>query len=173
MKPFITPNKLKRSQAPLRPFDRILEGTILCLAVALLMCTIAFYLKSPDTVATHFDAAGKGNDWGPKSFFWLIGLSGLVVIGILVLAAYFPQMINIPVKLRPEVLPRQHQLMGELVRLVAVDVSVMFILIETMMACVTPSEPQAPTLLVGLLGLTTIVLITLIIAYIWRIYQVN
>jgi uncharacterized membrane protein len=162
---------MKRSLAPVRPFDRILEFVTLCLSVALLVCTLVFYLKSPDTVGTHFNGSGMANAFGSRSAFWNIGLTGLVITGMLVLAAYRPSLINRPIAVRPKSLPRQHQLMGEMARLIAVDISVMFITIECAMYSTTPSSPQVPPPLCLVMLFTVAVLLGLSIVYSWRIYR--
>jgi uncharacterized membrane protein len=169
---FLTKNKGQRSQAPIRPIDRILEFVVLCMAVALLMCTIAFYLSSPDRVASHIGFHGEADAWGPRSTFWTIGIMGLLVTGLMVWAAYKPSLINIPVKLRPEVLPRQHQLMGEMVRVLAINISATFILSEWMLASVTPEQPKVTTPLFVCFLLSISLMILLAGLYTWRIHRV-
>jgi hypothetical protein len=168
---FFPKTPMKRSLAPIRPVDRILEFIILCLNMALLACTIVFYLKSADTIGTHFNAEGMANAFGSRAAYWHIGLTGIVISGILVLAAYRPSLINQPVAVRPKSLPHQHRLMGEMVRLIAVDVSVMFILVESAMYSTTPSAPQVPPTLCILIWITVGILLALSIGYAWRIYR--
>jgi hypothetical protein len=61
--------------------------------------------------------------------------------------------------------------MGEMVRLIAVDVSVMFILVESAMYSTTPSAPQVPPTLCILIWITVGILLALSIGYAWRIYR--
>jgi hypothetical protein len=76
------------------------------------------------------------------------------------------------VKLRPEVLPRQHQLMGEMVRVLAINISATFILSEWMLASVTPEQPKVTTPLFVCFLLSISLMILLAGLYTWRIHRV-
>jgi MFS family permease len=170
---FLSKDKRQRSQAPVRTLDRVLEVAALCMAVILLICTLAFYVSSPELVADHIGLHGEADSWGPRGMFWILCFIGWFITGLLVWAAYEPSLINLPVKLRPEVLVRQHQLMGEMTRLLAIVVCLIFILTEWMMYSVSPERPQVPAPLFVVFALTVMGLLALIALYTWRIYKVK
>lgn len=109
--------------------DRILELISLVLAICLVILSILFYLKSPEQVPVHFNAAGKVDGWGGKNMYFFLMLLGLLAIAICNYAAYNHKMVNLPTRLKPECLPQQLTLLGRMMRLLAIWIGVIFITI--------------------------------------------
>lgn len=83
---------------------RTTEGTIFEIAfavIAILVWGIIIWMvhQAPDIVATHFDASGQPNDWGPKYGILIpCGIIFLVSVGLMT-TAYFPHRINMPFRI--------------------------------------------------------------------------
>jgi uncharacterized membrane protein len=93
-----------RSDAPPRPSRTFVTGPVTrglrLLSVLVMLGITAWILLSypglPETVATHFDARGEADDWGPR---WsLLVLAGVMVALSLLLAALSgrPRAVNYP-----------------------------------------------------------------------------
>lgn len=109
------------------PADRILEGLALAGLVVLLAVPAVYYSDLPDTIPTHFNAAGEADDYGPKITIWLLPLIGLGLYVALTLINRQPQIFNYPVKITPENAGRQYQLATRLIRLLKAGITWMFV----------------------------------------------
>lgn len=109
------------------PADRILEGVAAAGLLVLLAVPAAYYSELPDTIATHFNAAGEADDYGPKVSIWLLPLIGLGVYVALTLLNRQPQIFNYPVKITPENAERQYQLATRLIRVLKAGITWMFV----------------------------------------------
>ena len=83
---------------------RTTEGTIFEIAfvvIAIVVWGLIIWMihQAPDIVATHFDASGKPNAYGPPASIAIpCVIITLVAIGLMT-TAYFPRLINMPTKL--------------------------------------------------------------------------
>ena len=83
---------------------RTTEGTIFEIAfvvIAIVVWGLIIWMihQAPDIVATHFDASGKPNAYGPPAGIAIpCVIITLVAIGLMT-TAYFPRLINMPTKL--------------------------------------------------------------------------
>lgn len=81
---------LAKSQRPARtyatgPITRALRWFTVLSTIGITAWLLVRYPSLPDTVATHFDASGQADDWGPK---WsILVLAGIMVLLSLALAA--------------------------------------------------------------------------------------
>ena len=100
---------------------RTTEGTIfelafLVLAVIVWTLVIIMLKSAPDVIATHFDASGHPNGYGsPWGLLFPCIITTVVGAGMLV-GAYFPNTINVPVEVRT---PRQYELLIRMMRIAA------------------------------------------------------
>lgn len=100
---------------------RTTEGTIfelafLVLAVIVWVLVILMMKKAPDVVATHFDVNGHPNGYGsPWGMLFPCILTTLVGVGLLI-GAYFPHIINVPVEVNNT---RQYELLIRMTRITA------------------------------------------------------
>lgn len=112
------------------PADLILE----ILAIVTLLCFIGFTLynntRLPDSIPTHFNAAGEPDDYGSKSFLWMLPIMGLVVYSILTLISRIPEKLNYPVKITPGNARRQYIMGVRLIRYLKLAVVLMFFFIS-------------------------------------------
>ena len=83
---------------------RTTEGTIFEIAfvvIAIVVWGLIIWMihQAPDIVATHFDASGKPNAYGPPAGIAIpCVIITIVAIGLMT-TAYFPRLINMPTKL--------------------------------------------------------------------------
>lgn len=147
---------------------RTLEGTlfeIAFLVLAILVWAVIVWLMSraPDTVPTHFNLEGKADSWGsPTTILFTCIITTVVGAGLL-LAAYFPHTINIPVEVKT---PRQVSLVIRMARVMALEL----LLLTLALAFISlgssighESGSVAPVLIVvGLLLLTCVVFTVLV-----------
>lgn len=109
------------------PADRILEGLAAAGLVVLLALPAVYYSDLPDTIPTHFNAAGEADDSGSKLTIWLLPLIGLGLYGALTLINRQPQIFNYPVRITPENAERQYQLATRLIRVLKAGIMWMFV----------------------------------------------
>lgn len=147
---------------------RTLEGTlfeIAFLVLAILVWAVIVWLMSraPETVPTHFNLEGKADSWGSPTTILFPCIITTVVGACLLLAAYFPHTINIPVEVKT---PRQVALVIRMVRVMALEL----LLLTLALAFISlgssighESGSVAPVLIVvGLLLLTCVVFTVLV-----------
>ena len=147
---------------------RTLEGTIFEIAflvLAILVWAFIVWLMSraPDTVPTHFNLEGKADSWGSPTTILFPCVVTTVVGACLLLAAYFPHTVNLPVEVKT---PRQVALVIRMVRVMALEL----LLLTLALAFISlgssighESGSVAPVLIVvGLLLLTCVVFTVLV-----------
>ncbi len=159
--------KLQSNKLKVR-VGRTLEGTIFEIAflvLAILVWAFIVWLMSraPDTVPTHFNLEGKADSWGSPTTILFPCVVTTVVGACLLLAAYFPHTVNLPVEVKT---PRQVALVIRMVRVMALEL----LLLTLALAFISlgssighESGSVAPVLIVvGLLLLTCVVFTVLV-----------
>lgn len=106
-----------RKKAPITVADRVLEFVALAMAITLLVLTGVLYAQAPDTVPSHFNAAGEADDWSGKGIYW--GMAAMFLLGMILcaVAAYNRNMVNLPIRLKEAVFYRQIGLIGRMCRI--------------------------------------------------------
>ena len=143
---------------------RSTEGTIfeiafVILAVIVWAVIIVMMRHAPETVATHFDATGTPNSWGNKYSLLLPLIITTVVGGCMLLGAYFPHTVNLPVSISNM---RQALLAVRMMRILAF----IFLLLTLLIAYTSfgNARPSAwPIILIVVLMLGVIALFTALI----------
>lgn len=84
------------------PIDVLMEITGLVAVVGMLVLTVVKYPGLPETIPTHFDAAGVPDGFGNKGMIWLLpGINLLMFTGLYFLSR-FPWTWNYPVNITAE-----------------------------------------------------------------------
>ena len=97
---------------------RTTEGTIFEIIFLVVLITvwtllITYWHQAPDIIPTHFGIDGQPNDWGSKSGILIpCGITSLTGL-VLMITAYFPHKVNIPVTVSS---PRQWPLVVRMTR---------------------------------------------------------
>lgn len=149
---------------------RTLEGTVFEVVSVLLLIVmwaviIRFMRDLPETIPVHFGFTGEPDGYGSKSSLWALGIVGTVAVVVMLVCAYFPRSVNLPVRREN---PRQMALSVRLVRILSVMIALLFIAIMLNSGREALGLPvfvrYLPMVVVAVLLLTTIV-------YCVKIYQ--
>ena len=107
--------------------DRILEVIAFVLFIVAWMLTIAVYQQAPEQIPTHFNMNGVATQWSTKSTIW--GVSAVFTFAYLIAFAsvYNHKLVNMPIRLKAEVLERQLHLMSRMSRFMSILVNVLWI----------------------------------------------
>jgi uncharacterized membrane protein len=145
--------------------DRFLESASWITLILLCCLSVFYYLRLPDIIPTHCNAAGQADDQGNKlAIFILPGIAILLNIAFTILVRY-PQKFNYPVKITPENMARQQRFAILLVRTMRLAINLVFIMITiTIYLAVSNKGRQlTPFILPMILALVNIPLILYII----------
>ena len=145
---------------------RTLEGNIFELVFLVLMIAVWVFIimalqKAPDVVPTHFDAAGRATSYGSK--FGILFATVLTSMGgiIMLVSAYFPHTINIPVKIKT---PRQYLLAIRMMRVLSLTLLALTAAIGYT-SLVAYSEPSAVPILATVGVMFAVIIIFCILIY--------
>lgn len=141
-------NKLKRR------VGRTLEGTLFevsFLVLAILVWAFIVWLvnRSPENVPIHFDFQGRANAWGSPTVILFTCIMTTVIGGSLLVAAYFPNTINLPVEVKT---PRQVMLAVRMARVLALETLLLTLVLAltTLGSAIGLVSGSSPFLLMGL-----------------------
>jgi len=146
--------------------NRTTEGTIfevafLVLAVIVWALIILMLIKAPDVVATHFDGRGHPNGYGSPWGLVIPCIITTVVGAGLLLVAYHPHLINMPVEMKT---PRQYELGIRSTRVAALTLLLLTLSIPCSLLLF---ESPSPWPVLGTVGL----LLAVAVYYSVRIYK--
>ena len=109
-----------RKKKPIPFSDRILELVALFMAIMMLVLTGVLYSKAPDVVPSHFNFSMEADAWSGKGIYWVLAIIMLIGMAICASAAYNRKLVNLPVRLKPEVFYRQIGLISRMCRIMTV-----------------------------------------------------
>ena len=135
--------------------NRTKEGTIfelafLVLAVVVWVVVIMMLKNAPSVIATHFDAHGTPNGYGSPWGLLVPCIITTVTGAGLLLGAYFPHALNMPVEVKT---PRQYELLIRMTRIAAI---IMLLLTLAIPATLLMFENPSPWPVLGMVGLLLI-----------------
>ena len=126
----------------------LFEITFLILAVIVWALIILMLSKAPDVIATHFDGHGRPNGYGsPWGLLVPCIITTVVGAGLLV-AAYYPHLINMPVEMKNL---RQYELAIRSTRIVALTLLLLTLAIPCTLLLFESPTPWPITGTIGLL----------------------
>jgi len=121
----------KKARPKIRPprkfSDRVLEAIAMIAIIVGIVLVVQAWGTLPQTIPTHFDAAGNADDWGPKGMIWLLPAISVVMIPSLLIFRHFPWLSNTPVKITEENAKYQYGLLVRLLSILACVVSLLFL----------------------------------------------
>ena len=131
---------------------RTTEGTVfemvfLVLAIVVWALIILMITHAPNVVATHFDLSGRPNGYGSPWGLLFPCILVTVVGGCLLLGAYFPHTLNMPVEVKT---PRQYEL---LIRMTRISALVLLLMALAIPATVLLFSHPSPWPVIGCVGL--------------------
>ena len=160
-----------RKKKPITLSDRLLELVAVAMAVCLLVLTGVLYSKAPDTIPTHFNLAMEADAWSDKGHYWILSIIMLVGMIICATAAYNRKMVNLPIRLKPEVLYRQIGLISRMCRIMTISFGFLWLTILLAMSAsfIGLSEEMAVTLI----PLSVLLMVGVVVFYTLKIWWIG
>lgn len=112
--------------------DRLLENLGWVIVVLMWVFLFINYAKIPETIPTHFDAAGKPDDFGSKLSFIIIPIIGTALFIGLTILNRFPHIFNYPIKITEENKEKQFRLATRMIRVLKLSLAIVFLLLMNM-----------------------------------------
>ena len=160
-----------RKKKPITLSDRILELVAAAMAVLLLILTGVLYSQAPETVPTHFNFAGDADGWEGKGFYWI--LAGIMLVGMIICAsaAYNRKLVNLPIRLKPEVFYRQIGLISRMCRIMTIALGCIWLAVLLAMSAsfIGVSEGVA----VALIPLSVMLMLGVVFFYTLKIWWIG
>lgn len=111
-------NDRPRIKVPFEAVDIIIEIASITLLILMWSYCIAKFSALPDTIATHFNAAGIPDDYGSKHTIWIIPIiASVMYIGLYILNKY-PHIHNYMVNITEENALKNYKFNTRLLRIV-------------------------------------------------------
>lgn len=143
--------------------DTILNVLGILLLLTLWGLVLYQYNKLPETINTHFDAAGKVDGRGSKNTLLILPAIGTITFIILSVLNNYPHLFNFPVKLTEENVQRQYTLACRLIRLL--NAGLMLSLVIALYAITSAQSKEAASVGMWLLPMILIVTTLPIVYY--------
>jgi hypothetical protein len=136
---------------------KALEAVSLIALAALAFLTLrAFYgpARLPDSIPTHFNAAGQANGWGSPHMLLVFPIIATAIYLLMTLVSRFPSAFNFPVRVTPFNRQRLEELALGMIAWLKAEVVVFFTLIEdgAIRAARQPDQHLSPLLMPTLLA---------------------
>jgi uncharacterized membrane protein len=160
-----------RKKKPITLSDRLLELVAAAMAVCMLVLTGVLYSKAPDTVPTHFNLAMEADGWGDKSFYWILAVIMLIGMAICASAAYNRKMVNLPIRLKPEVFYRQIGLISRMCRVMTLTFGLIWLAVLLSMSASFIGLPADATVI--MIPLSTILMLGVVMFYTLKIWWIG
>lgn len=97
--------------------------------ILLCVLTVINYSKLPDTVPTHFNAAGQPDDFGGKGSILILPVVAALLFAGLTILNKFPHVFNYSIKITPENALRQYTNATQMLRFLKLALVVVFSLL--------------------------------------------
>ena len=160
-----------RKKKPITLSDRILELVAAAMAVMMLILTGVLYSKAPETVPTHFNFSGDADAWGSRGFYWILAAIMLVGMIICASAAYNRKMVNLPIRLKPEVFYRQIGLISRMCRIMTIGFG--FIWLAVLLAMSASFIGMSEDVSVALIPLSVMLMLSVAMFYTLKIWWIG
>ena len=160
-----------RKKKPITLSDRILELVAAAMAVLLLILTGVLYSKAPETVPSHFGFSGEADAWSGKGVYWVLAAVMLVGMIICASAAYNRKMVNLPIRLKPEVFYRQIGLISRMCRIMTIGFGFIWLSVLLAMSASFIGMPEDVT--VALIPLSVMLMLGVAVFYTLKIWWIG
>lgn len=160
-----------RKKKPITLSDRILELVAAAMAVVMLVLTGVLYSKAPDIVPTHFNFSGEVDGWEGKGFYWILAAIMLVGMIICASAAYNRKLVNLPIRLKPEVFYRQIGLISRMCRIMTITFGLIWLAVLLAMSASFIGMPEDVS--VALIPLSVMLMLGVVLFYTLKIWWIG
>ncbi|WP_456440461.1 DUF1648 domain-containing protein [Psychroserpens sp.] len=116
-------------KVPLEGIDIVLDLISATLLILLIVFTVISYTELPDTIPSHFNAAGEVDGYSGKSMIWLLPAIGVVLFLGLYVINKFPHIHNYMVNITEENALKNYRFSTRIVRFTNLFIMVIFGLI--------------------------------------------
>ena len=121
----------KQARPKIRPprtfLDRAFEAIAVIAMIAGIVLVVQAWGTLPQTIPTHFDAAGNADGWGPKIMILLLPVISVVMIPLMLILRHFPWISNTPIKITNKNAAYQYGLIVRLLGMLACVISLLFL----------------------------------------------
>lgn len=115
------------------PMSR-LEIVLIIISIIAIFITwvylIVSYDKLPETIVTHFGAAGKPDGWGNRSSIIMLPAIQSTLCILMIITLKFPHYFNFPINITEENAERQYKNARNMMLLIVLEISLVFSYIE-------------------------------------------
>ena len=160
-----------RKKKPITLSDRILELVAAAMAVLLLILTGVLYSKAPDTVPSHFNLAMEADAWSGKGVYWVLAVIMLIGMAVCASAAYNRKLVNLPVRLKPEVFYRQIGLISRMCRIMTLVFGLIWLAVLLAMSARFIGLPADVT--VVLIPMVVVLMLGVVLFYTLKIWWIG
>jgi uncharacterized membrane protein len=109
--------------------DRLLEIAGWLVLSLLWIITLFYYKNLPETIPTHFNAAGQADDYGSKPTMFLLPVLGTILFIGMTILNQFPQIFNYPVKITAENILKQYTMAIRMIRVLKLSILILFMMV--------------------------------------------
>ena len=119
-----------RIKIPLTPPEYGLEVFAVLGLLFGFMAARLYWTRMPESIPTHFGAAGQPDAWGPKWNLLLMPVVALAMYALLTVLSRFPHIYNYPVRITEENAERQYRIARSLMYWMKAEIVWLFTYIE-------------------------------------------
>lgn len=117
-------------KVPTEPLDSVTDLVSVTLIILMVGFTGYHYSSLPETIPTHFNAAGQADGYGSKTSIWLLpAINAIMFTGLFILNKY-PHLHNYMVNITAENALKNYRFSTRLVRLINFLCTVLFAYIQ-------------------------------------------
>src|SRR5437879_13033802 len=109
MKSWRTSDRRPVLPLPSTPLDRFLLFVALVGVVCCVLPLAQSWSTLPQIVPSHFDASGRPNAYGSKSWLLLLPALSVILTAAFTILARYPHLFNYPIRVTPENAPRLYR----------------------------------------------------------------
>ncbi|MCX6377398.1 MAG: DUF1648 domain-containing protein, partial [Armatimonadetes bacterium] len=125
-----TRNKRPVLKIPLSPTEYGLEVFAVLGFLFGVVATRVYWTRVPESIPTHFGAAGQPDAWGAKWNLLLLPAVSLVIYALFTILSRFPHIYNYPVRITEENAERQYRIARSLMYWMKAEIVWLFTYIE-------------------------------------------
>ena len=116
---------------PRKFLDRAFEAIAVFAMIAGIVLVIQAWGTLPQTIPTHFDAAGNADGFGSKGMIWLMPTIIVILVPSMLILRCFPWLSNTPIKITDENAEYQYGLISRMLSVLACVVALLFLVLVT------------------------------------------
>jgi len=127
------------------------------------------YADLPDTIPTHFNAAGKADDYGSKSTIFMLPVIATILYGGMTRLNLFPHIFNFPMKITAENALAQYTNSTQMMRYVKLVIVFLFTIV--VFKTIQTATGKSDGLGFWFLPLVLVLVLTPVIFFLIRFYR--